>query len=53
MKKAICPITRKPFECNHCKAVGINGKCPYMIADEWIDDTFRTIRKLVEEEIKK
>ncbi len=45
----MCPITGKPFNCKHCKAIGKDGKCPYMRLDEWSEETLKVMRDLVEE----
>ncbi len=51
MKKAICPITKKPFDCLKCRAIVGNEKCPYMLRDEQTDRELKFLRKVIEREI--
>lgn len=53
MKEGKCPITQKIFNCTTCKAIGEDGKCPYMKLDDWAEDTLKVMRKLVEDKIGK
>ncbi len=49
MKRETCPITKKVFDCKHCQAIGLDGKCPYMRLDEWSEETLKVMRELVKE----
>jgi hypothetical protein len=51
MKKAICPITGKYFECLKCNAPK-DDRCPFMQFDECIQKTLKFIREVVENESK-
>jgi hypothetical protein len=48
-----CPVTNKSFEtCQDCKAIGKDGKCPYMRLDEWSQETLSVMRKLAEDNLE-
>jgi len=49
-----CSITKKPFNCDKCKVPDMNddGKCPVMRGDDYIEDTIKILRKVVENENK-
>ncbi len=51
MKKAICPITKKIFDCRHCNAIVDNEKCRYMVRDEIAEQDFEFVRKVIEREL--
>lgn len=51
MRKAICPITKKPMDCKACK-VAKNDTCPYIEFDKVIEYTLKFVRELVENEKK-
>ena len=50
MKKVICPITKKPFDCQSCKAIVDGEKCRYMVRDEIAEGDFEFVRKVIEKE---
>jgi len=50
MKKAICPITKKVFDCLKCRIIVDGEKCPYMLRDEQTDRELKFLRKIVEGE---
>lgn len=50
MKKAICPITKKVFDCQLCKVIVDGEKCPYMLRDEQTERELKFLRKVVEGE---
>lgn len=52
-KEGVCPINGSQFECQKCKAIGQDGKCPYMRLDDWAEDTLRIMRKLAEVRLEK
>ena len=52
MKKAICPITRRVFDCQTCTAIVDNQKCPYMVRDDIAERDFKFVRKIVEREME-
>ncbi len=52
MKKAICPITKKVFDCQSCKAMVDGKKCPYMTRDDIAERDFRFVRKVLEREMQ-
>ncbi|MFH1231115.1 MAG: hypothetical protein V1709_06415 [Planctomycetota bacterium] len=49
MKKAICPITKKVFDCQNCTAIK-DEACVYWEFDECVDHTLKFLRELVEKE---
>uniref|UniRef100_A0A6M3JTQ0 Uncharacterized protein n=1 Tax=viral metagenome TaxID=1070528 RepID=A0A6M3JTQ0_9ZZZZ len=51
MKKAICPITKKPFDCLECFAIVDGEKCPYMLRDEQTERELNFLRKVIEREM--
>ncbi len=52
MKKALCPITKKVFDCLKCKAIIDGEKCPFMLRDEQTERELRFLRKIVENEMR-
>ena len=52
MRKGICPITKKPLDCQNCTAIK-NDKCPYFALDDAIEYTLKFLRELVENEVSK
>jgi hypothetical protein len=53
MKEGVCPITQSMFECSSCKAIGRDGKCPYMKLDDWAEETLTVMKKLAEDRLEK
>ena len=51
MRKALCPITKKVFDCLSCKAIVDGEKCPYMVRDDLAEKDFKFVRKIVEKEM--
>uniref|UniRef100_A0A6M3LS85 Uncharacterized protein n=1 Tax=viral metagenome TaxID=1070528 RepID=A0A6M3LS85_9ZZZZ len=51
MRKAICPITNKPFDCLRCEEIVDDEKCPYMLRDEQTERELKFLRKVIEREI--
>ncbi len=51
MRKDICPITKKIFDCQKCKAIIDGEKCPYMFRDEQTERELKFLRKVVEKEM--
>ncbi len=51
MKKAICPVTKRVFDCQTCKAIVDNQKCPYMTRDDIAERDFKFVRKILEREL--
>ncbi len=51
MKKTICPITNKIFDCQECKAIAEDEQCPYMLRDEQTERELKFLRKIVEKEL--
>ena len=52
MKRIICPVTKKVFDCKVCLAIADNEKCPYMLRDEQTEKELKFLRKIVERELK-
>ncbi len=50
MRKAICPITKKIFDCLECKEIVDGEKCPYMLRDEQTERELAFLRKVIERE---
>ena len=51
MRKTICPITKKSFDCQKCKAL-VDGKpCRYWVRDEIAEGDFEFVRKILEGEM--
>lgn len=50
MRKAICPITKKVFDCRKCEAIVDGEKCRYMVRDEIAEKDFEFVRKILEKE---
>jgi len=50
MRKAVCPISKKPFNCSDCTLIVDGEKCPYMTLDKQNEKILRFIRKVVEKE---
>ena len=50
MGKAICPITKRVFDCQKCKAIVDGEKCPYMLRDEQTERELAFLRKVIERE---
>ena len=50
MKREVCALTNKPFDCQECDLVDKSGKCPYMKLDDWCENTLHTMRKKIEKE---
>lgn len=48
MRKVICPITKKEFNCQNCTIK--DERCPYFEFDKCIDHTLKFIRELVDNE---
>lgn len=51
MKKSICPITKKIFNCQSCKAVLDGEICRYSVRDSIAEGDFRFVRKVLEREM--
>ena len=51
MKKAMCPITKKAFDCQTCTAIVDGKKCPYMTRDDIAERDFKFVRRIVEREM--
>jgi len=51
MKKAICPVTNKSFDCLKCQAIVDGDKCPYMLRDEQTERELKFLRKVIEREL--
>ena len=51
MRKAICPITKRVFDCQHCEAIIDGEKCRYMVRDEIAEKDFEFVRKVLEVEL--
>ena len=51
MRKTVCPLTNKPFNCKDCDWIDKSGKCLYMKADDFVEKSFKTIRKQILKEI--
>ncbi len=51
MKKALCPITKKVFDCQNCNAIVEGEKCRYMVRDEIAEQDFKFVRKILEKEL--
>jgi len=52
MRKVICPITKKVFDCRNCEAIVDGEKCRYMVRDEIAEQDFKFVRKILEKEFK-
>lgn len=53
MKKTICGITGKPFDCKNCKAIGgQRNVCPCWEMDDVVNKIAKFIREQVENEQK-
>ncbi len=50
MGKAICPITKRVFDCLKCKEIADGEKCPYMLRDEQTEHELAFLRKVIERE---
>jgi len=51
MKKAICPITKKVFDCLDCRAIVDGERCRYWAKDDEATKDFRFVRKVLEKEM--
>lgn len=51
MKRAVCPITKKVFDCHNCTAIIDGEKCRYMVRDEIAEQDFEFVRKIIEREM--
>ena len=51
MKRGICPITKKVFDCQNCTAIADGEKCPYMLRDEQTERELKFLRRVVEREM--
>jgi RNA polymerase subunit RPABC4/transcription elongation factor Spt4 len=51
MKRALCPITKKVFDCQKCTAIVDGEKCPFMVRDEIAEKEFEFVRRVIEKEM--
>jgi len=52
MRRGICSITNKVFDCLNCTAIEDGEECPYMVHDEATEYNLRFSRKLAEKEMR-
>lgn len=53
MKKALCPLTKKPMDCKECKVLKDEEYCPMWEVDDWADRLAKFTRRVVENEQSK
>ena len=51
MKRELCPLTKKVFNCQKCTAIVDGEKCRYMVRDEIAEGDFKFARKIIEKEM--
>ena len=47
-----CPITKRKLDCQSCKVIPEDKVCPYMQFDECIENALKTLRGIVEKEMR-